>query len=315
MSIPAKFVSQAGLNLVRAMARLVFAIVVFAYLYSQLNDVSSSMRLMPAILLGGYLLMHALVAWRGGWLSELAGMALDLGTVTLAVLLDPADVPPTLLLFLVVIMGGGLLKGEGRFLALTGSSIILVAGLLATGAVGGEAQHIELLFTLTVLASAVLYLGILIYRARLQRRQLREATWRDPETGLVSRDAMIATAGWLLPLHDRIASTVTLVLLQPTHPGALGSLADHLARRLRRSDVAARYDLDLIALALPCTSLTAAENLLSDLREEGHRFTTAVLAVTDGEQSLERRFGHLEHHLARASEDDSQWLVHAPALG
>ena len=314
MSIPAKFVGPAGLDLVRATARLVFAVVVFAYLSRQLGEASSSLRLMPAILLGGYLVLHALVAWRGGWLAELAGMVLDLGTVTLAVLLDPAAVPPTLLLFLVVIMGGGLLKGEGRFLLLTSASVILVAGLLATGALGGNEHRTELVFTLTVLASAVLYLGILIYRARLQRRQAREATWRDPETGLVSREALIATAGWLLPLHDRIASTVTLVLLQPRHPGALGSLADHLARRLRRSDVAARFDLDLIALALPCTSLTAAENLLSDLRQEGHRFTTAILAVTDGNQSLERLFAHLEQHLARASEDDSQWLVHAPAL-
>lgn len=314
MSIPAKFVSRSGLNLVRACARLIFASMVFAYLSSQLSQGESSLRLIPTLLLGGYLLLHVLVAWKGGLLAELAGMVLDLGSVTLAVVLDPAAVPPTLLLFLVIIMGGGLLNGEGRFLILSSASALLVAGLLGAGALNLDSHLAELVFTLTVLASAVLFLGILLWRSRLQQHQAREATWRDPQTGLVSREALIATAGWLLPLHDRMASTATLVLMQPHHPGALDSLADQLARRLRRSDVAARYDLEIIALALPCTSLTAAENLLGDLRHEGHRFSSAIVAVNNGEQSMERLFAHLLQHLARAGEDDDQWLVQAPAL-
>lgn len=314
MSIPAKFASRSGLNLVRACARLIFASMVFVYLSGQLSQDDSSIRLIPALLLGGYLLLHVLVAWRGGLLAELAGMVLDLGSVTMAVVLDPAAVPPTLLLFLVIIMGGGLLNGQGRFLILSAVSTLLVTGLVASGVMNLESHMAELLFTLAVLASAVVFLGILLWRSRMQQHQAREATWRDPQTGLVSREALIATAGWLLPLHDRMASTATLVLMQPHHPGALESLADQLARRLRRSDVAARYDLEIIALALPCTSLTAAENLLSDLRQEGHRFGSAIVAVNNGEQSMERLFTHLLQHLARAGEEDDQWLVQAPSL-
>lgn len=315
MSVPAKFVSHAGLNLVRAGARLVFGLLVFVYLYTQLADSSSSLKLVPVMLLAGYLVMHILVAWRGGLLAELAGMILDLGTATLAVLLDPAAVPPTLLLYLVVIMGGGLLKGEGRFLILTSFSVILVAGLLASGAIDLDEQRAELWFMLVIEASAILYLGILLYRARLERRQRREATWRDPETGLVSQDALIATAGWLIPLHDRIAASITLALLQPQHPGAMQSLADQLARRLRRSDVAARYGLETIALALPCTTETAAENLLTDLRSEGHRFHAAIMSVTDSGQGLQQVYSHLETQLGRARDEEDQWLVHAVKAG
>ena len=140
-----------------------------------------------------------------------------------------------------------------------------------------------------------------------------EATWRDPQTGLISHQALISTAGWLLPLHDRMAAHLTLVLVEAGANQNLATLAERLSQRLRRSDVAARYNEQALALMLPCTTVTSAENLLSDLRQQGTEFRAALVAVSSSDQSLEGALHHLEQHLQRAN-DSNHWMVHATSL-
>src|SRR5690606_120269 len=137
------------------------------------------------------------------------------------------------------------------------------------------------------------------------------ATWRDPQTGFISHKALVATAGWLLPLHDRLAASVTLALVRPANLNQLPELADLLATRLRKSDVAARYDKDVIALLLPCTAQTAAENLLADMRQLSVPFDGSMIAPTDHQRGLEDTLHRLHQQLGRAIGNPEHWLVHA----
>lgn len=299
-----------ALTLVRSSARLVFAVITFLYLYQGGIDVGSWLSL---LMLGGYVGLHGVLVWRGGLIAEVGGVALDLLAIALAVWLDPSQMPPTLLLFLVLILSGGLLHGPMRFNVLLGLSALMIAALMNLGERRFDTDISAMWFAGTIMLACALYAGVLLHRNQAHERLVREATWRDPQTGLISHQALLSTAGWLLPLHDRMAAHLTLVLVKAGASQNLPTLSEKLSQRLRRSDVASRYNDQTLALMLPCTTVTAAENLLSDLRQQGTDFHAALVAVSSSDRSLESVLQHLEHHLQRAT-DSEHWMVHAPTL-
>ncbi|MFN3714487.1 MAG: GGDEF domain-containing protein [Alcanivoracaceae bacterium] len=300
-----------ALTLVRSTARLVFAVITFMYLYPA---GSTGAAVVALVLLGAYLGLQGLLVWRGGMLAEVGGIAVDLAAIAIAVTLDPSPMPPTLLMFLVLILSGGLLHGPKRFNLLLALSALTIAALISFGGRHVDANLPAMWFAGTIMLACAIYAGILLYRNQAHERLAREATWRDPQTGLISHQALISTAGWLLPLHDRMAANLTLVLLKHGPDQNLPTLSEKLSQRLRRSDVAARYGAQTLALMLPCTTVTAAENLLGDLRQQGSDFRAALIAVSSSEHSLEAVLQHLEQHLHRASEQSGHWIVHAPSL-
>lgn len=310
MQFSDRLATDNALTLVRSVARLIFASLTFAYLYRGGIDPGGWLA---GLLLAGYIALHGLLVWRGGLLAEAGGVALDLAAITLAVWLDPSvPMPPTLMLFLVLILSGGLLHGPLRFNLLLGLSALAVAVLISLGERRLGEDVSAMWFAGTLMLACALYAGVLLHRNQAHQRLAREATWRDPQTGLISHQALLSTAGWLLPLHDRLAAPLTLVLLHNPTPGQLPTLSERLSQRLRRSDVAARYQEDVLALILPCTTVTAAENLLTDLRQQDTRFRAALVAVGGADRSLEALLQELEQHLQRA-DDDQHWIVHAPS--
>jgi GGDEF domain-containing protein len=157
----------------------------------------------------------------------------------------------------------------------------------------------------------MLYFGLMIWRNQALARAALEATWRDPDTDFISREALISTAGWLVPLHDRISSPMTLALV---HHDELPQLANRVAHRIRRSDVAARYDKQHLALLLPCTATAAAEQLLNDLRDRHPGLRAAIMTLSDGDAALEQALAHLQSSMARTRNDNDHWLAHAPPI-
>ncbi|MEE4250598.1 MAG: GGDEF domain-containing protein [Alcanivoracaceae bacterium] len=300
-----------ALTLVRSIARLVFAVITFFYLYQGGVDVGSWLS---AVILAGYIVLHGILIWRGALLAEVGGVLIDVAAIAVAVWLDPSHMPPTLLLFLVLVLSGGLLHGPARFNLLLALSTLTVAGLISLGERRVGADLSAMWFAGTIMLACAVYAGILLYRNQAHERLAQEATWRDPQTGLISHQALISTAGWLLPLHDRLASHLTLVLVQTGPEQKLPALAEVLSQRLRRSDVAARYGDSTLALMLPCTTVTAAENLLTDLRQQGCDFRAALSGVNSSTHSLESVLHHLEQQLQRATDSSGHWMVHAPTL-
>ena len=167
------------------------------------------------------------------------------------------------------------------------------------------------LLLVAALSACMLYFGLMIWRNQHLSRAALEATWRDPDTDFISREALVSTAGWLVPLHDRISSPLTLVLVRHHE---LPLLADRVAQRIRRSDVAARYDEQHLALLLPCTATAAAEQLLNDLRTRHQGLRAAMMTLANGDAALEQALSHLQASMARTTEEDNHWLAHAPPI-
>ena len=312
MNLSDRIASENGLVWLRTLARVLFAALVFSYFLSARGEHSA----LPAhALLWAYLGVQAVLLIRAVPGREALALLVDAIAISVAVSLDPATPPPTLALFLISLISAGMLRGLGRFLlmlAVNGGLIVLLVAIRH----GSEARFAGAsAFLLAVIGACAVYLAILIYRNSVLTRLAQEATWKDPETGLVSHHALVATAAWLLPLHDRLAANLTVALLTPAQQGQLGALADQLAQRLRKSDIAARYDDDIIALLLPCTAQTSAENLLSDLREAGLPFYASILTLTNDEHGLEETLQQLHHHLGRAVGNSEHWLAHSPLPG
>ena len=215
-------------------------------------------------------------------------------------------------LLFIAVLSNGLLHGLKRFLImLIGAEIVLAFVLPIRLSYASAPTASASLFLVAALSACMLYFGLMIWRNQHLSRAALEATWRDPDTDFISREALVSTAGWLVPLHDRISSPLTLALVQHNE---LPLLADRVAQRIRRSDVAARYDEQHLALLLPCTATAAAEQLLNDLRDRHPGLRAAVMTLTDGDAALEQAFSHLQTSMARTTEEDNHWLAHAPPM-
>ncbi|MDF1781713.1 MAG: GGDEF domain-containing protein [Alcanivoracaceae bacterium] len=308
MNLPNRIASEHGLAWVRTAARLLFAGLVLSYFLMYSNAQSA---ITSHLLFWGYIIAQGVLLIRAVPGRENLAMLLDAIAITFAVALDPSTPPPTLALFLISVISAGMLRGLGRFFLILLANTALIAVLIALRHGKPTAFESSSAFLLATIAACAVYLGVLIYRNKILTRLAQEATWKDPETGLISHHALVATAGWLLPLHDRLAANLTVVLISPAQAGTLTQLADNLAQRLRKSDIAARYE-DVIALLLPCTTLTAAENLLSDVRESTQPFYASITTLTNDQHGLEETLVRLEHHLGRAVGNAEHWLAHAP---
>lgn len=305
--------SETGLNLLQTLARLLFALL--ALLYFLHGDTSQPLPALTCwLLLAVYLLIHiALLRWRTATRRKIANL-FDIFCIAVLVVFDPISTPATLLLFLVFTLSDGILFGLRSFIYL------LIAACVATAIALGLHSiqlHVPIsigsLFVVATMAVCALYFLLLLMRHRQLTLNAEKAAWRNPTSGLITERALISTAGWLIPLHDRLAATLTVVLLAPNADNELAVVVDLICGRIRGSDIAGHFG-ESLALLLPSTSAGAAESLLRDLHDNSAVFHAAVITLADARQALEPVLSHLETSLKRASDDSGHWLVHAPML-
>lgn len=309
MKLTDQIASERGLVTIRLLARVVFAVAVWVYF---LNMPATELTISAHSLLAGYLVAQFVLALKRFPLQETLALLLDAAGILFVLSMDPVSPPPTLVLFLVSLTSAGLLRGLSRFtLVLIADAALVFLLFAAHHRPGQPIADTPTFFLLALVALCALYMALLLFRAGVLARRAREATWQDPETGLVSHEALVATGGWLLPLHDRLASDLTIALVSPARRESLADLADHLSTRLRRSDIAARYEDGILAVLLPCTSLTAAEELLGNLRLDTLPFYASIMTLNDDQHGLESVLLSLRQHLARAWGNSEHWLAHA----
>lgn len=312
MSTTSRITSDQGVVLMQYLARALFALLAVFYFHNTDQFYFALPQATPWLLFFAYVgLQLALLIWRPSN-GDVFSSALDLLTLGIVMLLDAGSPPPTMALLFVAVLSNGLLHGLKRFLImLAGAEIILAFVLPIRLSYASTPDSSASLFLMAALSICMLYFGLMIWRNQVLARAALEATWRDPDTDFISREALVSTAGWLVPLHDRISSPLTLVLIQHDE---LPRLSDQVAQRIRRSDVAARYDATQLALLLPCTATAAAEQLLNDLRDRHPGMRAALMTLSDGDIALEQALAHLEQTMARTTEDDSHWLAHAAPI-
>ena len=312
MSTNSRFTSDQGVLLMQYLARGLFATLAVIYFHNTEQFFFSAPKATPWLLFIAYVgIQLILLFWRPAN-ADAFSSALDLVTLGIVMLFDAGTPPPTMALLFVAVLSNGMLHGLKRFLImLLGAEVVLAIVLPIRLSYAPVADSSASLFLVAALTACMLYFGLMIWRNQVLARAALEATWRDPDTDFISREALVSTAGWLVPLHDRISSPLTLALVEHHD---LPLLADRVAQRIRRSDVAARYDDTHLALLLPCTATAAAEQLLNDLRDRHPGLRAAVMTLTDGDAALEQALGHLQSTMARTREDDDHWLAHAAPM-
>ena len=202
-------------------------------------------------------------------------MWVDIAMTSFAMLNDPYNIPPSLLVFIMVVLGNGMRYGMRLFgEALTGSfaGAMVVLSLRNAGFTPG-------VMFLNLFGGIILvYAYILMSRIESSRRQLEQNSRVDGLTGLMNRRALFeATDGLFRKLSGSGRLTVMFADLDKfkavndTHGHAKGDEVlkqfSHIVRdSIRDADIAARYGGDEFVLVLTDTPLDQARQVAERIR-------------------------------------------------
>ncbi len=200
-----------------------------------------------------------------------AAMWIDVVLVSLCVLHDPYSIPPSLLVFIMVVLGNGMRYGMRLFgEALTGcfAGAMLALSLRNIGSAEGLTPGV--LFLNLFGGIILIYAYILMSRIEASRSELERQSSIDSLTGLMNRRALFDVAD---QLFRRLGLDKNLVMMfadlnkfkavNDTYGHAAGDevlkeFAMILRDCMRGSDIAARFGGDEFVLLLPNTALAEA---------------------------------------------------------
>ncbi len=198
---------------------------------------------------------------------------LDLAMVSVCVTNDPNDIPPSLVAYIVVVLGNGMRYGM-RFFAEA------IVGTLLGGGFALAVRYSQLAYALTpgmVFLTLfgliiVVYAYILMGRVERARDRSEHVSRTDPLTGLLNRRGLAeATSYWLAQarwserrLVVMFADLDNFKSVNDQHGHAEGDrvlvkVADLLMESTRGTDMVARYGGDEFVLLLTDSELSAAQ--------------------------------------------------------
>ena len=209
-------------------------------------------------------------------------MWLDIAAVSVAVMNDPYDIPPTLIVYILVVLGNGMRYGMPFFAE--GLVASFVGGLSALGI---RQMHSTLsmapgMIFLTLFSGIVLiYAYILMGRIESSRRQLEHTSATDTLTGLLNRRGLYEIAERLFDRTLGHGEKVVVMFADmdkfksindtfghPAGDQVLRELGTLLRESLRAHDIAARFGGDEFVLILSNTSMDEAEFVARRLQEK-----------------------------------------------
>ncbi len=209
-------------------------------------------------------------------------MWLDILAVAVGVLNDPYDIPPTLIVFILVVLGNGMRYGMPFFAeGLIGA---FIGGLAALGLrqMNSSLSMTPGMIFLTLFSGIVLiYAYILMGRIESTRRQLEHSSATDTLTGLLNRRGLYETAERLFDRALGHGEKIVVMFADmdkfksindtyghPAGDQVLRELGTILRESLRSHDVAARYGGDEFVLILSNTTIDEAEYVGRRIQEK-----------------------------------------------
>jgi len=200
-------------------------------------------------------------------------MWVDIVITAISVLNDPYPIPPSLLVFIMVVLGNGMRYGMRLFaISLIGSFAATMLVLSARFVLNDQQLSPGLLFLNLFGGIILVYSYILMGRIENSRRELELHSNLDTLTGLLNRRALQDVAKTMFQRLQRNQSgfvmlfadldkfkAVNDVLGHATGDRVLKQFADILRDSIRSTDVAARFGGDEFVVLLENTSLAEAE--------------------------------------------------------
>ena len=208
-------------------------------------------------------------------------MWVDIAVTAICVLNDPYPIPPSLLVFIMVVLGNGMRYGMRLFgISLVGSFAATMLVLSARHVLSDAQVSPGLLFLNLFGGIILVYSYILMGRIERSRRELELHSNLDTLTGLLNRRALHEVAKTMFQrLQRNQAKFVMLfadldkfkavndVLGHAAGDLVLKNFAEILRRAIRSTDVAARFGGDEFVVLLEETSLAEAEVVAVRIQE------------------------------------------------
>ena len=200
-------------------------------------------------------------------------MWVDIALVTICMVNDPYDIPPSLVVFIMIVLGNGMRYGMRMFReALIGSFLAIMLALVLRFVYGMHGISPGMIF-LNLFGSIILiYAYILMSRIETTRHLLERSSNQDTLTGLMNRRGLVESATSLfdrIATHGGMASVMFADLDQfkrvnDDHGHAHGDqvlrrFSDILFENTRAGDIRARYGGDEFIVLMPETPLDQSE--------------------------------------------------------
>jgi diguanylate cyclase (GGDEF)-like protein len=200
-------------------------------------------------------------------------MWVDIVGVSICILNDPYDIPPTLIIFILVVLGNGMRYGM-RFFAEA------VIGAFVFGSIALYLRYLHtalqlapgMIFLTLFSAIVLIYAYILMGRIESSRKTLEHSSSTDTLTGLLNRRALMAAADDMFDRVNEQGSRLVLMFadmdrFKGVNDGSGHAVGDQVLQKLgeilldsvRGGDVAARYGGDEFVILLSDATLDEAE--------------------------------------------------------
>ncbi len=230
------------------------------------------------LFLGGMVLLNSFNFWhasrelRAVWRYRFA-MWLDIVGVSICILNDPYDIPPSLIVYILVVLGNGMRYGMPFFAE-------AVIGSFAAGSIALYLRYLHtalqlapgMIFLTLFSAIVLVYAYILMGRIESSRKTLEHSSSTDTLTGLMNRRALMEAADAMFDRVNQQGSRLVLMFadmdrFKGVNDGSGHAVGDQVLRKLgeilldsvRGGDVAARYGGDEFVILLHDATLDEAE--------------------------------------------------------
>ncbi|HFD81111.1 MAG TPA: GGDEF domain-containing protein [Gammaproteobacteria bacterium] len=213
-------------------------------------------------------------------------MWVDIGITSICVYNDPYSIPPTLLVFIMVVLGNGMRYGMRLFaMSLVGSFGAAMTVLILRHLNDGLSLSPGLLFLNLIGGVILIYAYILMGRIERSRRELELHSNLDTLTGLLNRRALVDSATTMFKRLRRNKQKFVLLfadldkfkaindeLGHAAGDVVLKEFADILLSSIRSTDIAARYGGDEFVMLLEDTSMDEAEIVATRIQKQVSRW-------------------------------------------
>ena len=209
-------------------------------------------------------------------------MWVDIIMTAVCVLNDPYPIAPSLLVFIMVVLGNGMRYGMRLFAeALVGSFTATMLVLSARYTISGAALSPGLIFLNLFGGIILVYAYILMGRIERSRHELEQHSNLDTLTGLLNRRALLEIAQAMFQrMHNSQRKFILLFAdldkfkaVNDAHGHAAGDLvlkqfAEIVRSSIRNSDIASRYGGDEFIILMEDTSLADAEIVAARIQKQ-----------------------------------------------